>query len=639
MRITLNAQQYEIQEPLLHFLVQEFSTASRNTTQQKRSDRALLSSWEIRWERGIGFRRLDSSPTQGVWSSFGDTRWQEQIVLPPLPRTVTRPATMDSIRGVVTFLGLATALSLDGTADLYFQQYTKSTRTWAGTLIVAAAGRTPDILDIAQHSQYVIALVRDDSGAANEPNVYRWDGTTMSAVLGVALPADSDDHAVIISHLGDLYTAIKRAATGLVQVSKSTDDGSNFSNFVSFTSNNPPIGRASYWDHNGNVGIWLATADNLYLVDTTNTKLIPLNVGPFLEQTAADDCGMNILQVHQGRLYAIGERMVYEFFWNGNTLVQTAISPPFEALNALIPSGTTRLLGSTARLTGATSMGKWLVIGTESGNTTDRSLVLCYDPEIEGYEKGRGAWHVLTSNNPSANIDGHVLGFVDSTLHYTIAANTLRVVEDTDKDPISVSGYGFDTVAIVWTPHFTGGMQEFNARWLQIVSDNESMSADETIVAKYGLNYANPVTSWGTLNNVTTSLNLGSNLGVAAKVFGVEFTLNRLAGTNTLSPRMHSPVMYFEKIPTRRNAFGLLVDVEASADPGRAVKQVQDDLATVLDSVPLVVFKFIRGVNEEVSYNVAPIPEWEFSYLTGSERALVGEEKAGSVRLFLAERI
>mgnify|MGYP001588865314 FL=1 len=325
MAVRLNAKLYETVGPIIHTPVREFTDAIRTTSQQSRKDRTLLSSWEIDWSQGIGTQRTGDSPSNGVWYSTVDTRFSQQVTLLPLVNTDTRHANMDNgARGIVTFRGVPYCIAHDTANTNYWGFYTWAAGTWSEAAQDTSPGAgTTTPLDLAVHENLILGIAAIPTTGGTNLRFATWDGTTLTTTIPVGLShANTDTAGVVISDGVNIYVVVRNTGGATLNtVFKSTDDGANFSTYVTYSATGGPTGKAIYYSQDGGIDLWLADATTLRIIDLSTAKITDLQVGPFRVDGGTADDGRNRLVTHQGRLYAIGTREIWEYSWNGNVLV------------------------------------------------------------------------------------------------------------------------------------------------------------------------------------------------------------------------------------------------------------------------------------------------------------------------------
>jgi hypothetical protein len=160
-------------------------------------------------------------------------------------------------------------------------------------------------------------------------------------------------------------------------------------------------------------------------------------------------------------------------------------------------------------------------------------------------------------------------------------------------NPTEISSLTYATSAEHITPWFTADQNDVDKLAMQLLVECKTMTANETAVIDYALNYADSTwTNLGTIsiNGITTYNfpNSTTPTGTAFRAIRFRITLAR-GSTTTLTPDVVSlTFIYRKKLPAKwQHSFTVDLDSEYA---GRSPKDMRSDLITAIESTAKVEF-------------------------------------------------
>ena len=287
------------------------------------------------------------------------------------------------------------------------------------------------------------------------------------------------------------------------------------------------------------------------------------------------------------------------------------------------------------------------------GLDKDDGLPSEYNAEIVGFIRGHDEFYALldstqttgTSTSFVAAYNGsawRVLWTDSSTeqnlktgLVSTVYAYRLWFVSDDNsiyyiplyrgnQNPKKISGHPYDDDKVHITPWFDADTSWYKTA-IRLKVQAEDMSANETVVVKYRIDYSDTSvdSGWTTLGTVNsdgeTSLSFGSSAGISFKTIQFRFDLGR-GTTNTNSPSLKWVTLVYTKNLPAAYGWGITLDLTESYR-GRSIITMWDDLEAIINSNTLVPYTFASDRSGEETHYV------RISALSGEQ--LSGERKEG----------
>ena len=306
MRVRLNSINYETLGSVQQFKLEAFAPVVRQSGEQRLE--SLLPRSSFVWPpptHGVGLPQLladdidDPSRTKRTKVAKMDTRFIPPT-LPRLHEDSTEPTESgDTIyagpQPSVEFKGALWGLfegkvDATGRGRIYARKYTASSTSWTGGGTVYSSSTAPVVaLDLAVIGNYIVALFVD----GDDHLVYRsTDGISWSAsstqitgnlLVDTVVEGETIRAGKLVSFTGStIYAFIWDEDSQTVDVFKSTNSADDWASDLADAvfSGSGILGRAMYFDLNGDVAPCFATAEAVWAYDTstqTIQALVPMS--------------------------------------------------------------------------------------------------------------------------------------------------------------------------------------------------------------------------------------------------------------------------------------------------------------------------------------------------------------------------
>ena len=207
------------------------------------------------------------------------------------------------------------------------------------------------------------------------------------------------------------------------------------------------------------------------------------------------------------------------------------------------------------------------------------------------------------------------LGTPFDKMHVSTATNRYRLWWGADGDmyfmdlqrdiinPSEVDDFPYATTGVHETPWFNAGQSEVDKLALKLKIECQGLSANETVLVEYALNYTESYTEAVTLNSTTMSgaagtypYTFGSSVGTTFRSIKFKLTLSRSTATTTNLEKLNTPdvvsltLEWRKKLPAK---WGHTVEVDLNNPyKGNNPKDLRSNLVSAIESTTLVEFTF-----------------------------------------------
>ena len=528
------------------------------------------------WQGGLGLERQTErqAPTRAWWSTC-QLRFDSHLLLPPL-------ATQTAASGVT---GSFTVGAIGELADEIYaafgtavRKYNNVTDSWGTTLVTLTAVAT-DAINFTLGGVTYLAFAHTDG------YTYTSDG--------VAWTADTKDTKFMVFWDTRLWGLDN---TG--QLWRSTAIGVETNDSVIPLPSSMVNGMLAARNAAGNIIIYVMTRLGPYAHDATNSKFEVAE--PALP--SHPDNGRGLVRWRDS-VYISAGLAVYAVINGSNSAIVTVIGPD---LDFGLP---TSQQGVIVELVGSHNDLLALVDGTTPAAEVDMfdsgglgSHVAAVVNVDTGYSEILGwntkGWETkwlaaastaaATAALVSAAYSTYRLWWAHNQRVYWLSLPTGIV------NPDQVTSFAFAASAEHITPWLTVDAKDVDALALALHVECQRMTANETAVVDYGLDYATTYTALGTItaNGLTTYLfpNSTTPSGTAFRSIRFRVTLAR-GSVNTNSPDVVSMTFVYRKKLKPR--WGATFVINAAGEwKGLTARQLQNELITAAESNVLVEFTF-----------------------------------------------
>ena len=507
-------------------------------------------------------------------------------------------------------------------------------------------------LDMIQDKTNLVALVAqdDDHLTFTSTDGATWTASTTQITAGLLtniITTNEDIDAGLLASIGgELVAAIWHESNGTITFFSSTNAGVVWADEnIDIASANGPQGLAVYPDIDGTNKLYLATAEGIYVIDTSpSTWTFDLI---FAMPGIEDDDGRNHngrrMVVHQGSLwFAQGVDNnspvpIYRMTVQGDSrVIESGFGLSF---GDGVPDD---LLGPVFWMKSA---GDFLFASVGGNEASRNGRLICWN--------GNG-WHHMpkypTANNPIEWID---IGTGDDgtpRLHYAVrdsaSASLVKFLGQPLVNPRSGVAIKRDDQNAALAGHIELPFLDFGIpsesklfTSVHINADDLTDTSNEYVEVEYGINNAATTTDLGNFTSTTSKVTFASDIGISAKNIGLRLKVNR-GSTNTDTPKIKDIVVEGYVVPDTAYEHNMVIDIEETAKAtGQNVETVISNLQTLISTVTQMTFKFGQvdkkvAVDRERSNFSYGINSWEVS---GAPNALA--TRSGTFNLTLIEKI
>ena len=632
MIVAFNGKNYELKagSGIQRQSLADFPGATRDTSQQQRTDRELMSSWEFsRLTYGSGIERMDideERDRESYWESTVDTRWKGKVLLPPLVKICSMGFTLNVVATIPigTQYNRGVIFEYLGSNELVLVSETPSISNILTSSYGGEITRLPHLHKVASNSggfvlNYLFPVQPLEEGVVtlNSPNspisVVQTDRLFEYVYQGVW-----ENNAAWYYAKTALGIGIMRVSHASTQASRSwayefqVGSGGNYlgrnlfpnwktSPFYKYVGTMHigvqhvpsqkgfihPVMSGTYEDsaptwrsephhppHPGHTpdGLFAGHSDGLFLLNLTQRtyteKMDSRHMAsPFTNKGMVPFENENLLCTERASQMGKTGRLL------GFNTVDNVIQSIGLDLDHGVPSA------YTSEISAMLSAQGWLLAATarpeSSGNRFGLSRLWAYD---------KSGWHFM-AEAPSHSTPHEIHQLLLSSLES--GADTIPrlwmvptgnynwpfCIEYPLSDPLMVEGYPYASQGVLIYPIYNAGMPEWPAVFMDMVVEGKQLSANERIEAYYGLDGAVPTQLLGiaTQSGVTV-MQFGSGLGVEGYSIQPQLIFKR-AGSQSISPVLltqHSPVIHFYKVPSMRSSYQFTADLGKNIqDPAR----------------------------------------------------------------------
>ena len=575
----------------------------------RRGDRTNASQWvQEDWSSGLGYESMTASPIDdarqpdpswyGFYDSTCETRWKGQVTLPGLQEAVTTANSSHSYSRFTTATNGATIVPhMYGGDEESIQRDNTGVFSTFTSIKDLTSGYTnfKPRCDVKRSDGGTLFLGGDNAGNIPAKVVYIAASGTVTDLspsgnlTGIALSA--------INFKNILYAIVWVAASDKLQLNQSTNDGAawtvvNTNLNLGYEGTNRRYAQLfQYLDANGQPAIYLDVDDALYILDLGNNEWGKIITHGELPTQTGDDVSFRPI-VWNGNAYIPHNNSIIEFNYNGSW---RDISP---FTSRKVPSSIS-VGGSGSYISAATSDAAWLYIAEQDGTTS---------PSVWAYD-GVG-WHFIWNFTGVGVCDIRELFVWQNTLAIMYddlgAANSHYVVKigNITQNPLSTSSKKYASTGYMVTPFFDGGMTEVDCAWLQMGMGFKGLDTtannNEKIQTQTALGYSDTyesasgtVLTWYSDSSVVQKFLSGA--GMDSPVIKQKHTLTR-GSTNTKTPVMFYPVVYYDKAFPKLHKYTFIVDVKKTANQGAYSSSDEQDVLRGLEATfaktPQSTFKF-----------------------------------------------
>ena len=507
-------------------------------------------------------------------------------------------------------------------------------------------------LDMIQDKTNLVALVAqdDDHLTFTSTDGATWTASTTQITAGLLtniITTNEDIDAGLLASIGgELVAAIWHESNGTITFFSSTNAGVAWADeSIDIASGNGPQGIAVYPDIDGTNKLYLATAEGIYLIDTSpSTWTFDLI---FAMPGIEDDDGRNHngrrMVVHQGSLwFAQGVDNnspvpIYRLTVQGDSrVIEIGYGLSF---GDGVPDD---LLGPVFWMKSA---GDFLFASVGGNKASRNGRLICWN--------GNG-WHHMTkyttANKPIEWID---IGTGDDgtpRLHYAVrdsaSASLVKFLGQPLVNPRSGVTIKRDDQNAALAGHIELPFLDFGIpaesklfTSVHINADDLTDTSNEYVEVEYGINNAATTTDLGNFTSSTSKVTFASNVGVSAKNIGLRLKVNR-GSTVANTPKIKDIVVEGYIVPEVAYQHEMLIDIDATAQSGGTTTEVvYSNLRTLIATVTQVTLEFgseSRTVTVDRE-NTAFLTELDAYTASTAPNALA--IRKGVLRLVLIEKI
>ena len=650
--IYLGGTYYPLTRPVQSVLASVYpSKVVIGDTTKDSSLRSSVVAWSD-WRGGIGVERMQGpADADRAWYSTCNLRHRHHLVLPSKSTaTSTTDATGASITGIVNFIqdkgtqlyaGWGTKPYVYSEAD---DRWTQLTTTDGGDPHDFASDPTDSITVRMGDTDYVV--VAHTNGFSHwSTNVAVTENTTKATKY----LAFWDDRLWGISSSGDLWYTLTIGGTQVDDAKLPVEDGYVTDLFV---------GR----DATGEQILYAATKVGLFAHDVANSRFVETQFQlPFHNFNGVGSVRW------RDAIYNPSGLGIYKYINGNNNAVVTVMGPDRDDGVPASYRGTIMKLAGThtelmAAINATTSPGaqastdvSWQR-GASTGfgghssptiapSTGQSSIVAWNDMGWETKwvaseaDKGKAIDKMLVSN---AGKGDYRLwwGFDAKVYHQLIPYDVTNPSQLTALDG---TDYEYEQTAFHETPWFDAQQSDIDKLALKLKVECQDISANETVVVQYALDYSESYESTSiTINNSTLGATSGTythtfqtssaNVGTAFRSIKFKLTLARESGTTAAIMKKTPDVVsisleYRKKLDAK---YGHSVEVSLNKTyKGKSPKQLRSALVSAIESNTLNEFTFRDDSDQSRNYYV------DVTSATGVE--YTGYDERGSSRITLVE--
>lgn len=556
--------------------ITDFSASTRQQSQQKREDRALMSSWQFgEFMFGGGIQRMDIDNDRDMtsyWRSTVDTRWRGKVMLPPLITTCTF--------GTSSIVGLGKMLA--DNAQIYM------------------LGKVPSAADVSEYAW----LKWTAPDQFNYYNPIIPTGTTEDITNLLAATWDEDTGKY-------LYYLSKSNLAGIFEMSNLVTG--SLTMLAQTRASIVPSGYYAAGFFHKHVGTW-----HVGIIDKTLHKAFihPVMSGTIEESSefyradyytppqlahtpdgffSGRSSGVDLINFAQ-RTYT--EKISLDAFRSdANTVGMCAWGNEYLMVPYRDPRGLGGIMAFNTVNQVTVQVGLNLDDGVPNGWSPEVSAIIptpefifaAHAPPISSYPSYRYGqsrvmaydgygWHFMcevptqsgavTIHQMLMSLGGNGIpklfmsSVLDPAYYVTMAPWHIQYPLT---HPLMQVGYEFATMGDLELPIFNGGMPEFKCGFYEYMIEADTLGSERQIEVFYGLNGATPTQSLGVATiSGTRIMQFGNGLGVEA--YSIQMMMRFSRGTDkNYSPVLithHSPVLNYIKYPGNREIFKFTIDMD-----------------------------------------------------------------------------
>jgi hypothetical protein len=576
MRVNLNSKTYVLRRGLNRARFAQWAEQLRTSGQQLREDRKPIPLWAPADLTG-GAGRLVHEPNENTyWCGTALTLWPKQVTLALLPQTVsiniadlTGPS---AIFATAWFKGKLYGVldgAILGTHYIICVYFDKANNQWLEADKVATAqDHVWADVDIEATTDKIYYTYR--SAATTGEVRYSSDGSTWSDAVS---PVTATSAGRLTSDGSTLYHAHYDNSTKIVTVRKTDDPALSWTDVGTTATFGVPTAMCMYADEDDVAFPFLAVPHGIYLVDTTNSKLVEYIP---LEDITHPDNGRGMCTWNGYLMVPIRDGGVIRYYYDGS-----AALVGLDSRDGL----PTAQKGNIQ----ATYSSRFLFFAAVKG--ASKSGVYAYD--------GSG-WHPLVVLSTAADIltvtcVGTSDGMLDTTpmLLYDYGDGGRYRLENFHANPLELSGVQYAASSVVvysfygaYMPEVEGTYYTISAHAKDLSDGNEyiniyiatdpDVDIDPTDSNTWG-------TSIGTINATTRELKLGAgSLGTTARVVAVVAELVRRAADDTKTPVLYHIALGSVRHGDITDRLSFQIDVTATAQAsGRSTEDIIEELLSL----------------------------------------------------------
>jgi hypothetical protein len=360
------------------------------------------------------------------------------------------------------------------------------------------------------------------------------------------------------------------------------------------------LGRALYFDLNGDLAPCFATAEEVFAVDLSgpttqkiltmpsdanNARVMTTWANPFRD-------GIESLYI------SLADGTYLEYTWRVATGNSVALRRSGPNIDGGLDSD------QEGYGTWGTSSSGFLYIAAGGSNANQSACIWATDGRgfADPEEPGSG-WHFIRQHG-TANQEIDVIALSnrdDGTMRLHYAARTAATVTDTlfilnpNSHPLSGDTINYQAAGTMDRPRIDGGFPHDSAAWFEVALEADGLSAStsgEYINLDRGVNAATPSTDIGNILSGTRVLKIASGAGVSGREFQLRENYVRDGGNTAHTPKGYDvEVKYRKKLNKTTEGSDssdsyrtFVMDIDIQATASLQVRPAEDVLNDLFDA-------------------------------------------------------